>query len=202
MQLPLSIPNSLIIVTCLGALLLVSLIRRLLSNQYKWRSGLFADAHGYIGKEQYFVEHYAEDTATVSINLEKPLKIMVDFYSPLILESQTYREINPILSLLQALGADYIDIGVHANWLASELPYEKIMYTKLPPKDRFEKVAELLIQLKAKITTIEAAAQRPSGSVGSEPSMISLTSKTPSQSVSGFKGSVPKAISSSSGTPS
>ena len=93
----------------------------------------------------YKVESYSE-TITIEIELEerlsRPLKIDARSGTPKVKDSSRREEIIALLNL----GADYIDIGFHANHVAAEIPLDHINIDR----NVVTRVVDLLIRLRDK----------------------------------------------------
>lgn len=133
-------------------LLLLSSIARLWSSQPMWRSFVMPDRKGYIDDEEYFVEHYNEDTSTISVTYPKNLQVRFEMHAPF---SHEEKGIMKSLKALDAAGVDYIDIGYHANWIAAEIPYRNLQFLKISYDDFFKKTARELISLRNTLLKID-----------------------------------------------
>lgn len=80
-----------------------------------------------VAKKDFFLEQYSTDAFTVSVDADIPeqLRTVFDFR----MERQKHEAVSLQRSIIQSelynlidLGADYIDIGYHSDWVAVEFP--------------------------------------------------------------------------------
>lgn len=126
-------------------IILSSSLRRMFTAQPMWRPFLAPDRRGWADDEEYFVEHYSEDAATVSIALDGTPVFRKEFSRPFLAEDA---KTGQALRMLEELGVDYVDVGYHADWVAAEIPGFTISLLRIPADDYFKKVAKLLQDLR------------------------------------------------------
>ena len=133
------------------AVLLVSTLRRIFSSQYQWKGRIHPDRKGRVKGEDFFVEHYEEDTATISIHVKEDLPLEIELRSPFEAIPPELSDAKESLKAISATGVDCIDIGAHAKWIAAEFPYDKLVDMRVTPEQHFTNIAEKLTELREAI---------------------------------------------------
>ncbi|NMC62848.1 MAG: hypothetical protein GYA55_06725, partial [SAR324 cluster bacterium] len=107
------------------------------------------DREGHIDKDKYYVEHYCEDTATVSIEISDKDISRFEMQKPFFHEDN---KIMQSLSNLQNFGVDYMDFGLHADWIAAEVPYCQLRSMKISFDELFKNIAKELLVIRRILT--------------------------------------------------
>lgn len=190
-----------VIITLAVLILFVTSIRRMLIWQPTWRSFTIPDRAGLIDNDSYNVEHYSEDTATVCLKYTGENLLRFTLEAPFAYSGPLADKLRQPLEALSKLGADYLDVGFYADWIAAEIPCNSPAMRSHMPDAFFRKAAAELVRLRA-VALEYSKDYCVSGMRGSDPSETSLPSSMPSLSVSGSSGLVPRVSSSPSGRPS
>ena len=144
---------------CCVLVLISSSVRRVFSSEALWRRPGPPDAEGTVDDEQYYVEHFTEDTATVSLKVEKEIPQRLEAYAPYDAVLQVYPDAREVIGGLIKMRVPYIDIGFRALWIAAEVPYAAMPGLSEPPHIVHKKVARALAQLKRMMFSAEPSAE-------------------------------------------
>ena len=144
-----------------ASILLVSTLQRIFSSQYQWKGQIHPDRKGRVKEEDFFVEHYNEDTATISVHIKNYLSVEIELRSPFTSVLPELSNARAALKALAAAGVDCIDIGSHAEWIAAEFPYAHYTNIQVTLEQHFTDIASKLIELREAISSLKEQQTHP-----------------------------------------
>ena len=153
-----SLEQYLLLAAALAALIVTALILRFVSiSRPALALSQAPQWNGIINGQPFTVDIFSTDAWTVSLSYPPENKTRFIASMRLIQPKLANNRVAQHLSALEKLGADLIDFGVHAEWIAAEVPFLRASISH----DNARNIATELIKLKKTIGSEKTSVDAP-----------------------------------------